>query len=92
MRLETASGDRVMATPQTIAGAGGGRFFGETRVVLICLFIALGQFQYGYDSAAIAGFQSMPGFLMIFGYEDVSLQSPRKTASRRTKALTDGTA
>jgi len=30
------------------------------------------QFQYGYDSAAVAGFQSMAGFLRIFGYPDVS--------------------
>ena len=45
---------------------------GEKRVVAICLFIALAQFQYGYDSAAVSGFQSMPGFLAIFGYVDVS--------------------
>jgi hypothetical protein len=44
----------------------------EKRVVCICIFIALGQFQYGYDSAAVSGFQSMPGFLAVFGYVDVS--------------------
>lgn len=44
----------------------------EKRVVLICLFVALAQFQYGYDSAAVSGFQSMPGFLTVFGYVDVS--------------------
>ena len=43
----------------------------EKRVVAICFFIALSQFQYGYDSAAVAGFQSMPGFLIVFGYSDV---------------------
>jgi SP family sugar:H+ symporter-like MFS transporter len=48
----------------------------EKRVIFICFCIALGQFQYGYDSAAIAGFQSMPGFLMIFGYEDVRSLTP----------------
>ncbi|KAK3366224.1 general substrate transporter [Lasiosphaeria ovina] len=42
----------------------------ERRIVFICLVIALGQFQYGYDGAAIAGFQSMPGFLAVFGYAD----------------------
>ncbi|ETN41103.1 uncharacterized protein HMPREF1541_03038 [Cyphellophora europaea CBS 101466] len=42
----------------------------EKRVVAICFFIALSQFQYGYDSAAVAGFQSMPGFLIVFGYSD----------------------
>jgi hypothetical protein len=44
----------------------------EKRLVGICLFIALAQFQYGYDSAAVSGFQSMPGFLAVFGYADVS--------------------
>ncbi len=44
----------------------------EKRIVALCLFIALAQFQYGYDSAAVSGFQSMPGFLAIFGYVDVS--------------------
>lgn len=29
--------------------------------------------QYGFDSAAIGGLQAMPGFLMVFGYEDPSL-------------------
>ena len=43
----------------------------EKRVVGLCFFIALSQFQYGYDSAAVAGFQSMPGFLIVFGYRDV---------------------
>ncbi|RSL58916.1 hypothetical protein CEP53_005985 [Fusarium sp. AF-6] len=42
----------------------------EKRLIAICLFIALAQLQYGYDSAAIAGFQSMPGFLAVFGYVD----------------------
>ncbi|KAJ4297351.1 hypothetical protein N0V88_004269 [Collariella sp. IMI 366227] len=44
--------------------------WGEKRLVGICLFIALAQFQYGYDSAAVSGFQSMPGFLAVFGYAD----------------------
>ena len=43
----------------------------EKRVVTICFILAFAQFQYGYDSAAIAGFQSMVGFLQVFGYEDV---------------------
>jgi hypothetical protein len=44
----------------------------ERRIILISIFVALAQFQYGYDSAAVSGFQSMPGFLTIFGYVDVS--------------------
>ncbi|KAK3685330.1 general substrate transporter [Podospora appendiculata] len=47
--------------------------FAEKRVVFICFVIALGQFQNGYDSAAIAGFQSMDGFLAVFGYHDAAL-------------------
>lgn len=46
------------------------RLVAEKRVVFICFLIALGLFQYGYDSAAIAGFQSMPGFLEVYGYVD----------------------
>ncbi|KAK3370464.1 general substrate transporter [Podospora didyma] len=42
----------------------------EKRIVIICFIIAFGQFQYGYDSAAIAGFQAMPGFLQVYGYYD----------------------
>ncbi|KAK3326140.1 general substrate transporter [Apodospora peruviana] len=45
-------------------------FWAEKRIVAICFFIALAHFQYGYDSAAIAGFQSMPGFLAVYGYVD----------------------
>ncbi|KAJ5929002.1 hypothetical protein N7466_007958 [Penicillium verhagenii] len=47
-----------------------GLIWAEKRVVCISVFIALAQFQYGYDSAAVSGFQSMPGFLSIFGYID----------------------
>jgi hypothetical protein len=45
---------------------------GERRIILISIFVALAQFQYGYDSAAVSGFQSMAGFLAVFGYVDVS--------------------
>ncbi|KAF8859029.1 general substrate transporter [Acephala macrosclerotiorum] len=43
-------------------------FWEERRVIFICFLIGFAQFQYGYDSAAVSGFQSMPGFLRIFGY------------------------
>ncbi len=46
-------------------------FWEERRVIFICFLIGFAQFQYGYDSAAVAGFQSMAGFLRIFGYPDV---------------------
>lgn len=58
--------------PQSPANAQLHSVWSEKRLIAICLFIALAQFQYGYDSAAIAGFQSMPGFLAVFGYVDVS--------------------
>lgn len=44
----------------------------EKRIISISFLIALSQFQYGFDSAAVAGFQSMPGFLSVFGYVDPS--------------------
>ncbi|KAK3403263.1 general substrate transporter [Sordaria brevicollis] len=46
------------------------RFWAEKRIIAISFFITLAYFQYGYDSAAIAGFQSMRGFLMIYGHVD----------------------
>ncbi|KAJ5374861.1 hypothetical protein N7517_006867 [Penicillium concentricum] len=42
----------------------------ERRIISISFFIAMAQFQYGYDSAAVSGFQTMPGFLAVFGYVD----------------------
>ncbi|RSL54637.1 hypothetical protein CEP54_009797 [Fusarium duplospermum] len=56
--------------PQSPANVQIHSVWSEKRLIAICLFIALAQFQYGYDSAAIAGFQSMPGFLAVFGYVD----------------------
>ncbi|KIX10426.1 uncharacterized protein Z518_01508 [Rhinocladiella mackenziei CBS 650.93] len=40
------------------------------KCVLICLAIAMANCQYGFDTATIAGFQAMVGFLEIFGYRD----------------------
>ncbi|KAF5012993.1 hypothetical protein FDECE_976 [Fusarium decemcellulare] len=56
--------------PQSSAKGQLHSIWSEKRLIAICLFIALAQFQYGYDSAAISGFQSMPGFLAVFGYVD----------------------
>jgi len=44
----------------------------EKRVISIAFFIAFSQFQYGFDSAAVSGFQGMTGFLAVFGFIDVS--------------------
>ncbi|KAM7214137.1 hypothetical protein V8F06_010452 [Rhypophila decipiens] len=58
-----------MATP-TVQVAHTGKLYSEKRIVVISFLIALAHFQYGYDSAAISGFQSMPGFLAVYGYVD----------------------
>ncbi|SPQ21395.1 b7c8dfb6-eeb2-4d3a-a348-2b33af6f5d25 [Thermothielavioides terrestris] len=58
-----------MTTPASTVRS---RLLAEKRIVFLCFLIALGQFQYGYDGAAIAGFQSMPGFLALYGYVDPS--------------------
>ncbi|KAF9886737.1 hypothetical protein FE257_011114 [Aspergillus nanangensis] len=39
------------------------------RVLAISLYMGISLFGYGFDKGAIAGFQAMPGFLQIFGYE-----------------------
>lgn len=39
------------------------------RILAVTLYIGMSLFEYGYDKGAIAGFQAMPGFLMVFGYQ-----------------------
>jgi hypothetical protein len=45
----------------------------EKRIIGITFLVAFSQFQYGFDSSAVSGFQGMPGFLAVFGYVDVSV-------------------
>lgn len=40
------------------------------KCVLICLAVSLANCQYGFDTASVGGFQSMVGFLKIFGYRN----------------------
>ncbi|OAL51157.1 MFS transporter [Pyrenochaeta sp. DS3sAY3a] len=40
------------------------------KCILICLAMSLANCQYGYDTATIAGFQAMIGFLKVYGYPD----------------------
>ncbi|KAF2190562.1 MFS transporter [Zopfia rhizophila CBS 207.26] len=40
------------------------------KCILICLAMSLANCQYGYDTATIAGFQAMVGFLKVYGYQD----------------------
>ncbi|EXJ68167.1 uncharacterized protein A1O5_08782 [Cladophialophora psammophila CBS 110553] len=44
------------------------KFFHHYRAFFYCGLVSLGGFQLGLDLGAIAGFQAMPGFLMIFGF------------------------
>ncbi|ETN40969.1 uncharacterized protein HMPREF1541_05249 [Cyphellophora europaea CBS 101466] len=45
-----------------------GRLLHDYRAFLYCGVACLGGFQLGLDLGAVAGFQAMPGFLMIFGF------------------------
>ncbi|KIX08529.1 uncharacterized protein Z518_03185 [Rhinocladiella mackenziei CBS 650.93] len=45
-----------------------GKFFHHYRALIYCGLACLGGFQLGVDLGSIAGFQAMPGFLMIFGF------------------------
>ncbi|KAL1970126.1 hypothetical protein VTN77DRAFT_6531 [Rasamsonia byssochlamydoides] len=40
------------------------------KCLLICAVMSMANCQYGFDTAAIAGFQAMVGFLEVFGYRD----------------------
>lgn len=39
------------------------------RILAVSLYMGISLFEYGFDKGATAGFQAMPGFLMVFGYE-----------------------
>ena len=40
------------------------------KAIFICTLIATASFQYGLDVGLIGGFQSMTGFLEVYGYRD----------------------
>jgi MFS transporter, SP family, sugar:H+ symporter len=42
------------------------------RTIAVTLYMGISLFEYGFDKGAIAGFQAMPGFLQIFGYQTAS--------------------
>ncbi|KAK4041877.1 sugar porter family MFS transporter [Parachaetomium inaequale] len=42
------------------------------RIIAVTLYIGISLFEYGFDKGAIAGFQAMPGFLQVFGYQSSS--------------------
>ncbi|KIX96377.1 uncharacterized protein Z520_07643 [Fonsecaea multimorphosa CBS 102226] len=39
------------------------------RIMAVTLYMGISLFEYGFDKGAIAGFQAMPGFLQVFGYQ-----------------------
>jgi len=43
------------------------------KCLIICCVMAIANCQYGFDTAAVAGFQAMIGFLKVFGYKDPKL-------------------
>lgn len=42
------------------------------RTIAITLYMGISLFEYGFDKGAIAGFQAMPGFLQVFGYQSAN--------------------
>ncbi|SPO06551.1 related to monosaccharide transporter [Cephalotrichum gorgonifer] len=42
---------------------------GNWRILLVTLYIGMSLFEYGFDKGVVAGFQAMPGFLQVFGYQ-----------------------
>ncbi|KAI1407526.1 general substrate transporter [Hypoxylon sp. FL1857] len=44
------------------------------KCALICLGMAFATTQYGFDVSIVGTFQTMPGFLMTFGYPDSTLK------------------
>ncbi|KAI8623495.1 general substrate transporter [Xylariaceae sp. FL1651] len=45
-------------------------FLAQWKSLVACSIVAMSAFQFGLDSTLIGGFQAMPGFLKVFGYED----------------------
>ncbi|KAL5498337.1 hypothetical protein ACEPAH_2479 [Sanghuangporus vaninii] len=42
------------------------------KCLIICLVVAVSNFQYGFDTGILNGFQAMQGFLRVFGVETPS--------------------
>ncbi|KZM25607.1 substrate-specific transmembrane transporter [Ascochyta rabiei] len=40
------------------------------KCLAMCAIVSFANMQYGIDTAAVGGLQAMPGFLMVFGFED----------------------
>jgi MFS family permease len=43
------------------------------KCLIICCVMPMANCQYGFDTAAVAGFQAMISFLKVFGYKDPKL-------------------
>lgn len=55
---------------QTMTSIDKSTLWANRKCLLICSAVAMASMQYGIDTAAVGGLQAMPGFLMVFGYED----------------------
>ncbi|OAL34555.1 hypothetical protein AYO20_06185 [Fonsecaea nubica] len=51
------------------------RLIDNWKCLLICCAVSMANCQYGFDTAAVAGFQAMIGFLEVFGYKDPKVKS-----------------
>jgi hypothetical protein len=59
-------------TPPTMTSVDKSTLWANRKCLLICSAVAIASMQYGIDTAAVGGLQAMPGFLMVFGYEEPS--------------------
>ncbi|OCT46105.1 putative sugar transporter [Cladophialophora carrionii] len=51
------------------------RLLDNWKCLIICCVVSMANCQYGFDTAAVAGFQAMIGFLEVFGYREENSKS-----------------
>ncbi|EXJ53617.1 uncharacterized protein A1O5_13184 [Cladophialophora psammophila CBS 110553] len=52
------------------------------KCLVICCAVSMANCQYGFDTAAVAGFQAMIGFLEVFGYKDTKVKTGWNIATK----------
>jgi hypothetical protein len=62
--------EQPLSVTHTMAKLKESTLWANRKCLLICSAVAIASMQYGIDTAAVGGLQAMPGFLMVFGYED----------------------
>lgn len=48
-------------------------YWANRKILAVSLFVNVTTLEYGIDQGTVNGFQAMPGFLAVFGYEDPDL-------------------